>query len=316
MKHCGTVLYQALVIALLISTLALGLRLSGYPAASASVSTPAGPVSAGGASSQIHDIAVASCIAEGPPSVELSDPAGANMYLACDIKNQSDHDDMVEITAGDELLQTALSDGCVANGSLVIPGRTDFVMPAGEVKRALYKVNFECHAPAVPSISPISIAVTAEHTAQADGTDDGNPGNNTITLVRSLLIGPGPTPTPPPPDADSDGDGFTDAAEEHIGTVANEPCGNDGWPADLVETGLSFNTLDVQDMASFIAPVRRVGRSPGDTAFDLRWDLVPGAVAGDHINSEDMAALTSGPTGYPPMFDGQRAFGKTCPATP
>jgi len=72
------------------------------------------------------------------------------------------------------------------------------------------------------------------------------------------------------------------------------------------------NRLDIVDLASFIAPTRRLGTSPGDASFNPRWDLVPGSTVGDHINVSDIAALLSGPTGYPPMFGGARAYGQAC----
>jgi hypothetical protein len=233
------------------------------------------------------------------------------MYIACDIANAGDHDDLVVVTPGDNLLATALPQGCTASGSLLIPGRTDFVMSAGEEKRVLYKLAFECHAPAVPRVVPITIGVTVTHV-----NGDDNPGNNTTQLGRTLIIGSGtPEPTPPPT-ADSDGDGYTNGEEAHIGTMWNAPCGTDGWPSDLVDAGQSSNKLDVQDMTSFVAPVRRISSSPGDAAYDARWDLVPGGTVGGQISSTDMAALTFGASGYPPMFAGERAFGKTCPSSP
>ena len=121
---------------------------------------------------------------------------------------------------------------------------------------------------------------------------------------------------------DCDGDGFKGSAENSIysgtGGRDQDPCGNNGWPADLQAN----NTLDIQDLASFIAPVRHLNTSPGDAGYSARWDLIPGSAVGDHINVTDLSALTSGPTAYPPMFapvppaTGGRAFGQTCPWAP
>lgn len=98
------------------------------------------------------------------------------------------------------------------------------------------------------------------------------------------------------------------------------PCGNPdpskpgspsrNWPADLA-AGASANKVDLADVFSFLAPVRRLGTSPGDPNYDVRWDLVPGngSFAAD-INLSDMTALL---TLAPPMFGGQRAFdGPSC----
>jgi hypothetical protein len=119
---------------------------------------------------------------------------------------------------------------------------------------------------------------------------------------------------------DSDEDGYTDQNELlFIGTGTNDPCGNNGWPSDLFAStpdGFQFNTLNVQDLTTFIAPVRRMNTSPTDAAFDVRWDLLPGTTFGEQINVSDLAATISGTTGYPPMFSGQRAFGRECPSPP
>jgi CSLREA domain-containing protein len=124
---------------------------------------------------------------------------------------------------------------------------------------------------------------------------------------------PSPTPTPTPlPNSDNDGDGWTYASENLIGTDPADACGQLAWPADLVSQGTSTNKLDISDLAGFIAPLRRLGTSPGHPNYDRRWDIVPGAAMGAHINLTDVAALLSGPTAYPPMFSGARAYGQTC----
>jgi len=119
---------------------------------------------------------------------------------------------------------------------------------------------------------------------------------------------------PLPPEAngyDCDGDGYVGATEAQVTTTDQDACGFDGWPSDLSPDG--SNAFNLQDLASFIAPVRRLGSSVGDANFSRRWDLVPGSTAGKAINVEDIAALLAGATGYPPMLGGQRAFGQTCP---
>jgi hypothetical protein len=116
---------------------------------------------------------------------------------------------------------------------------------------------------------------------------------------------------------DCDGDGFKGTAETHVGTSNQDACGNNGWPSDLVQGGIQPNTLNIQDYGSYVAPVRRYGTSPGDPGYNIRWDVVPGASIGKHINIQDLGALIAGITGYPPMFGGTtRAFGQTCPWAP
>src|SRR3970282_637870 len=86
----------------------------------------------------------------------------------------------------------------------------------------------------------------------------------------STAVGAGAT-------ADIDGDGFSAAIETYVGTDSLAPCGNGGWPADLLSQGPSTNRLDIQDVGSFVAPMPHFNTSPGDAWFDQRWDLVPGA---------------------------------------
>lgn len=107
-------------------------------------------------------------------------------------------------------------------------------------------------------------------------------------------------------DTDDDSDGYTDTAEAHVGTDALTPCGGSGWPVDLYPTGFSFNQVDIQDLNSFLAPVRRLDTSPGDPGYDVRWDIVPGAgMLGTTINAQDFISLI---TVSPAMLDGLRAL--------
>jgi hypothetical protein len=120
------------------------------------------------------------------------------------------------------------------------------------------------------------------------------------------------------PGDDRDGDGYTDEVEElHIGTKADDPCGTDAWPSDIVDTGISFNRFDIVDLGSFLAPVRRLGTTPSD-ASGRRWDLKPGPITptGAHINIQDLAVTVAGASGFPPMFGGQKAFNRTCVVAP
>lgn len=106
---------------------------------------------------------------------------------------------------------------------------------------------------------------------------------------------------------DTDGDGFGDVAEIYLGTKPDLRCGVDAWPAD-------FNNdkkVDISDITSFMAPIRRLDTSPGDANYNRRWDLVPGkGIFAKDINLQDLTLLT---TFAPPMFNGVGAFnGPTC----
>lgn len=119
--------------------------------------------------------------------------------------------------------------------------------------------------------------------------------------------------------SDNDGDGYTLTKEEYIfsatpgSLIDAERCGPNNWPSDLVSTGLSADKVTVEDISSFMAPIRRLDSSPGDPEFTPRWDLSPGQGGlTDWINIIDLTALYSGTypsTGYPPMFGGLKALG-------
>lgn len=80
----------------------------------------------------------------------------------------------------------------------------------------------------------------------------------------------------------------------------------------------STNRLNVVDLTSFLAPVRRLDTSPGHSNFDQRWNLVPGrGLFANWIAVNDLTALLAGPTGFPPMLGGAKAFnGPSCPFPP
>jgi hypothetical protein len=110
-----------------------------------------------------------------------------------------------------------------------------------------------------------------------------------------------------------DSDGYDRTVEEHVGTSPQTPCGNAGWPAELDPTGLSANDLDLQDLTSFLAPVRYLDSNIGDIPGNIRWDLVPGTggILPKDINLQDLTQIL---LVYAPMHEGVRSFnGPPCP---
>jgi hypothetical protein len=144
------------------------------------------------------------------------------------------------------------------------------------------------------------------------------------TPVPTPSPSPSPAPTPsaapsatPAPPSDFDGDGFANSVEVAVTTSFASRCGNfdttkpgnpsKNWPADLATESTSANKVDMQDLLSFVAPVRRLNTSIGEAGYDVRWDIQPGAGAfTDTINMQDLTSLI---TLTPPMFAGARAFG-------
>ena len=121
-----------------------------------------------------------------------------------------------------------------------------------------------------------------------------------------------------------DGPGVGDISEKRMYNAADtatdqDPCGGGpitGWPADLATGGPSINKITLTDLTSFIASPRKLGTDPGDTGYDVRWDLVTGNGA---ALPKDIALtdLTNVAFLTPPMLLGARAFsGPDCPWPP
>jgi hypothetical protein len=130
---------------------------------------------------------------------------------------------------------------------------------------------------------------------------------------------------------DGDGDGLSDEAERHIGTTAVGRCSvgadvgpSPAWPLDLVSGGVPNSTdrINIQDLTSFLAGPsgRRLDTRPGDAAFSVRWDMVPGTggVGVNWIQIGDLTALFAGTPGFPSMSSGAKVFGTAfvCTAHP
>jgi len=141
-----------------------------------------------------HDQGVKYCLKFGPAPVNLSDNGGAYMWVLCEIGNFSNSNANVTITDPASLVTATLPTGCTKATVLLIPGRTDFVLLAGEQKFVLYRTRFECHSPATQQTLPISVTVSITYVPiPGDGTDT-NTSNNSVTVNQNIIIGP-----PPPP---------------------------------------------------------------------------------------------------------------------
>jgi hypothetical protein len=143
-----------------------------------------------------------------------------------------------------------------------------------------------------------------------------------VCVTTQVQVGSGgSTTTPACPDFtnDEDFDGFSDVIEQHIGTGVYDPCGNNGWPADLQPT----NSLNIGDINSFLFPLRpdQTFNKFGHTVPDpndpnlVRWDFD----GNNTIGIADINALNpavQAPTARPPMLGGVPAFGLSCPYPP
>ena len=121
-----------------------------------------------------HDDGVKYCLKFGPAPINLTDHAGSYLWLLCEIGNFSGHDDEVVITSAAALIISQLPNGCIENDAvgidpvLIIPGRTRFVLLEDEQKFILYRVNIECHNPAVQSVFPLTVQVNINHLSPCD----------------------------------------------------------------------------------------------------------------------------------------------------
>jgi hypothetical protein len=135
---------------------------------------------------------------------------------------------------------------------------------------------------------------------------------------------------------DCDGDGYKGSAESHVFSYLPQTTGDQKtcqefdtsfpnsaphirpskrWPSDIAGAGsFSSNKVNVQDLSSFLTPAKYMHRQIGTYPGDVRFDLVPGTTFGQDINIQDLAAMTTGPSAFPPMLGGTRAFGgPECP---
>jgi hypothetical protein len=114
--------------------------------------------------------------------------------------------------------------------------------------------------------------------------------------------------------------GALSEAAFNLGGTDQDPCGLLAWPSDFVSGGIpdSTNRVAITDLTSFLAPTRRLDRSPGQGGFDARWDLIPGkGTLASWVAINDLTALLAGASGSPPMLGGARAFnGPACPWPP
>jgi glucose/arabinose dehydrogenase len=182
-------------------------------------------------------------------------------------------------------------------------------------------------------------------------TDEANCGGTTPSLLRperldgafAAVDDDGDTEVDEPlpggaADFDCDGDGYTGTAEDHVVSYLPQTNGDQKacqeydstfpnaaphirpskrWPSDIASSAFSLNKINIQDLSAFISPIRYLGQDVGTDPGDVRFDLVPGSTVGTNINIVDLAAITAGATGFPPMLGGAKAFGgPVCPYAP
>jgi len=170
----------------------------------------------------------------------------------------------------------------------------------------------------VESGTPLCLDAVNDDSFDDTAVNDGCPA---VGVPETVCLGP----------YDEDGDGRVNdgcpplgawsEGQFKIGTMSVGRCSYNTtppsrvWPSDLIWSRYDYLQINIRDLASFVGPVRRINTDPGDPGFDSRWDLVPGrAGLASFINVRDLNAILAGPTGHPPMLNGERAFnGPRCP---
>lgn len=187
---------------------------------------------------------------------------------------------------------------------------------------------------AIPNIASVTLTGTgqkfAELIAASQAADSDNDGYTDIAEAGTPLCGDGRNEDNADDAVIDDGcpggpaqAGAFSEAQFNIGTSKIGGCGagpvpavSESWPSDLSSGGVPDSTdrVNVLDLTSLLAPVRRLNSDPEDAEFSPRMDLAPGrGLFVNWINVTDLTALLAGSTGYPPMFVGAKAFnGPAC----
>jgi hypothetical protein len=228
-----------------------------------------------------------------------------------------------------------VNDGCPASGAPEVDCRVD-----DDCDNDIYGDWPEWKSSALnPSYvgTPCLNVHVAAATAGVD-SPQGDKDSDQLFNFGEVLIGTDPcvANTEDTFDFDQDGDGYIPALERYLDDVGvafssmnppdtmvgtnplvrcdlgTTPSPSDAWPSDLISGSVPNSTdkVNILDMSSFLAPVRRLDSKWGQTAYLRRWDIMPGASFGSNwISVQDLSALIAGTSGFPPMFSGVRAFG-------
>jgi len=115
-----------------------------------------------------HDVVVKYCLKFGPAPVNLSDAQGKYMWTICEIGNDSNHTETVEI----DLKVMGPPVGCTMDQELILPGQTTFTMLSEEQKFVLWRNYFECHDPATQDVYTLTVTSCIDHVDHTVGVDD------------------------------------------------------------------------------------------------------------------------------------------------
>jgi hypothetical protein len=153
-----------------------------------------------------HTLVIKYCLKFGPAPVNLSDTAGAYMWVICEIGNTDDYVNPVKLT----LTVTGVPALCLHSQQLVLPGSSNFLMAKNEQKWVLYRERYECHSPDVASdIYTMDVKFCVEPTPPIPFDDD-HDCVGTWNPTTHLCSGGGGIDEDPIDGADNDGDSLID----------------------------------------------------------------------------------------------------------
>jgi len=130
-----------------------------------------------------HDVTLRSQTLFGPAPVTISDYMGHYMWALGDVDNLGDHTESVSAS----LQITGKPAGCSQDVQLILPGQNPFTLFVLGQKWLLWRVRYECHAPAHGGIYPLQVTLCVDHVAHG-GSDDPNTANDCQQRTKSLLI--------------------------------------------------------------------------------------------------------------------------------
>jgi hypothetical protein len=136
-----------------------------------------------------HDVGVKYIILVGPAAVNLSDTNGRYMWVIAEVGNFSDHDELVTVSMS---IAEAVPAGCTRAIVLILPGQLQFVLYEGEQKMIVWRVRYECHAPAAIQVIDQTVTVDISHD-DIDGPgphsgNDTNLANQSKTTTKQVII--------------------------------------------------------------------------------------------------------------------------------
>jgi hypothetical protein len=99
-------------------------------------------------------------IVVGPAAVNLSDTNGRYMWVISEIGNVSSDNELVHINIS---ILEPVPAGCSRIISQVIPGQQQFFLSPSEQKILVWRVRYECHAPATATVINQSVTVGVTH---------------------------------------------------------------------------------------------------------------------------------------------------------